>query len=99
MKTIGLPEEIVSHLETFNNPKILEKELNAFRSLSSRYSQDVILEVMAFVKDGGIPPYGKLCLYPLTEMNESAELMSFFGDKKQPSLPQRKNDSAQPLDV
>lgn len=80
IKKLGLPEELISHLETFNNPKILDKELKAFDTLASRYSQDQIIEVLSFLKDNGIPPYGKICLYPLIEMNENPELMSMFDE-------------------
>lgn len=78
IKKLGLPEELVSHLETFNNPKILEKELKAFEKLVSKYPQAQVIEVLSFLKDNGIPPYGKLCLYPLVEMNENPELMNIF---------------------
>lgn len=86
IKKLGLPEELVSHLETFNNPKILDKELKAFEMLTNKYPEAQVIEVLSFLKDNGIPPYGKLCLYPLVEMNENPELMTIFDE------PQRLNE-------
>ena len=77
-KNTGIPEQVVNHLETYNNTLILEKELRAYESLSTAFDSELVIEAMNYIRFSGIPPYGKLCLYPLTEINENRDLLNFF---------------------
>ena len=79
---LNYPNKIIKHLESLSTETLFIKELNALKNLEKIASIEVLAEAVDNISRNGLPPNGKLSLYPLTDLERYPEVLALFQGKQ-----------------
>lgn len=83
---LNYPNKIIKHLESLSTETLFIKELNALKNLEKLVSIEVLAEAVDNISRNGLPPNGKLSLYPLTDLERHPEVLALFQGKQKSTL-------------
>lgn len=78
---LNYPNKIIRHLESLSTEMLFLQELESLKTLQKSFPIHVIANAVESLSRNGIPPYGKLSLYPLTDLQKNPDLLNLFSDK------------------
>ena len=82
-----LPVSLSRYLMDIVNDGIAQKETIALERLLLQFDANAIEKAVVSILNNGIPPYGEICVHPLSELVEKPELLSLFLETKKSCPP------------
>lgn len=73
-----LPQELSDYLMGVSNEGFAKKETDSLNRLLAKFDSSVVNAAVDSIVRNGIPPHGRTCVLPISEIEENTWLLSLF---------------------